>query len=69
MLDYVKMILLKVSFSKILFEKELRKALRQIQPTELPDFKTWCYEQFARIYWAVMNRVFAQHNPTPPSAA
>ena len=61
MLDYVKMILHKVSFSKILFEKELRKALRQISAADLPDFKTWCYEQFARLYWAVMNRVFAQH--------
>ena len=68
MLDYVKTILLKVSFSKTLFEKELRKALRYVQPAELPSFKTWCYEQFARLYWAVMNRVFAQH-PTPPSAA
>jgi hypothetical protein len=68
MLDYVKMILQKVSFSKILFEKELRKALRQIQPVELPEFKTWCYEQFARIYWAVMNRVFAQHKPTASAA-
>jgi hypothetical protein len=68
MLEYVKMILQKVSFSKILFEKELRKALRHIQPTDLPEFKTWCYEQFARIYWAVMNRVFAQHKPAASAA-
>jgi hypothetical protein len=63
MLDYVKTILLKVSFSKALFEKELRKALRQISATELPDFKAWCYEQFSRLYWTVMNRIFAQHAP------
>ena len=61
MLDYVKTILLKVSFSKVLFEKELRKALRHVLPAELPDFRTWCYEQFSRLYWAVMNRIFAQH--------
>lgn len=63
MLDYVKMILQKVSFSKKLFEKELRKALHYIQPADLLDFKTWCYEQFARLYWTVMNRIFAQHAP------
>jgi hypothetical protein len=61
MLDYVKTILLKVSFSKVLFEKELRKALRHVLPAELPYFRTWCYEQFSRLYWAVMNRIFAQH--------
>jgi hypothetical protein len=67
MLDYVKTILLKVSFSKALFEKELRKALRHVLPAELPDFRTWCYEQFSRLYWTVMNRIFAQH--TPPAAS
>jgi len=63
MLDYIKTILVKVSFSKALFEKELRKALRQVSEAELPDFKAWCYEQFARLYWTVMNRIFAQHAP------
>jgi len=58
----MKMILLKVSFSKSLFEKELRKAVRQIIPAELPAFKTWCYEQFARIYRRVLKRVFAEFN-------
>jgi hypothetical protein len=65
MLDYVKMILLKVSFSKKLFEKELRKALQHILPEDLPDFKTWCYEQFARIYRRVLKRVFIQHSSLP----
>jgi hypothetical protein len=59
----MKTILLKVSFSKMLFEKELRKALRQVLPAELADFKSWCYEQFARLHWTVMNRLFAQHLP------
>ncbi|RZK22245.1 MAG: hypothetical protein EOO56_09220 [Hymenobacter sp.] len=63
MLDYVKTILLKVSFSKMLFEKELRKALRHILPADFSDFKAWCYEQFARLHWTVMNRIFAQHTP------
>lgn len=59
MLDYAKMILLKVSFNKALFEKELRKALRQLQPAELPDFRAWCYQQFACLYRKVLRRVFS----------
>jgi hypothetical protein len=65
MLDYVKMILLKVSFSKKLFEKELRKALQHVQPLDLADFKTWCYQQFARLYRRVLKRVFSQPSPLP----
>lgn len=69
MLDYVKMILLKVSFSKKLFEKELRKALQYILPDDLLEFKTWCYQQFARLYRRVLKRVFAQYSPLPRLAA
>ena len=58
MLDYVKMILLKVSFNKALFEKELRKSLRMLVPTEVPDFRNWCYQQFDNIYHKVLNSVF-----------
>ena len=58
MLDYVKMILLKVSFNKALFEKELRKSLKMLVPTEVPDFRNWCYQQFSRIYRKVLKRVF-----------
>jgi len=60
MLEYVKTILLKVSFDKMLFEKELRKALRMLVPTELVELKSWCYQQFAKVYQLVLNRVFAQ---------
>ncbi|AMR28570.1 hypothetical protein A0257_16690 [Hymenobacter psoromatis] len=69
MLDYVKLILLKVSFSKKLFEKELRKALQLIKPAELPEFKTWCYQQFARLYRRVLKRVFVQYSSLPRLAA
>ena len=60
MLDYVKLILLKVSFNKALFEKELRKSLRMLMPAELPDFRVWCYQQFSRIYQEVLWRVFGE---------
>ena len=60
MLDYVKIILLKVSFNKALFEKELRKALKVLVPAEVPDFRTWCYQHFSRIYRRVLKRVFGE---------
>lgn len=60
MLDYVKMILLKVSFNKALFEKELRKALKVLVPAEVPDFRTWCYQQFSRLYRKVLRMVFSE---------
>ena len=63
MLDYVKIILLKVSFSKALFEKELRKALRLLLPAELPDFHDWCFQQFARVYRRILKRVFGELAP------
>lgn len=69
MLDYAKMILLKVSFSKVLFEKELRKALKHLLPADLLEFKTWCYQQFARIYRRVLKRVFIQYSPLPRLAS
>jgi len=65
MLDYAKLILLKVSFSKKLFEKELRKALQLLKPAELIEFKTWCYQQFARLYRRILKRVFIQYSPLP----
>lgn len=63
MLDYVKLILTKVSFNRALFEKELRKALKMLLPDELPDFRTWCYQQFSRLYRRVLKRVFSELNP------
>lgn len=64
MLDYVKMILLKVSFNKVLFEKELRKSLKMLVPNEVPDFRNWCYQQFARLYRKVLKRVFSSFELT-----
>lgn len=60
MLEYAKTILVKVSFDKILFEKELRKALRMLVPAELVQLKAWCYQQFSKLYRRILNRVFRQ---------
>lgn len=60
MLEYVKIILLKVSFDGILFEKELRKGLKMLRREELLQFEQWCYEKFADKYLFVLSRVFPE---------
>ncbi|OZI06709.1 hypothetical protein BWI93_18855 [Siphonobacter sp. BAB-5385] len=58
-LEYVKIILQKVSFDAHLFEKELRKALRQLIPAEVKELKQWCYTLFGKIYYRILRRCFA----------
>jgi len=58
MLEYVKLILEKVSFDQYLFEKELRKSLRELIKEEIAELKKWCYERFSTRYPQVLNRVF-----------
>ncbi|HAH37952.1 MAG TPA: hypothetical protein DEQ87_11970 [Algoriphagus sp.] len=58
MIEYVKTILQKVSFSTYLFERELRKGLRLILPTEVEEFKNWCYEMFGKVHQSILNRYF-----------
>jgi hypothetical protein len=59
MLEYVKTILQKVSFSKYLFERELIKGLRYLIPAEIEEFRDWCYESFGRSHRPILNRYFA----------
>ncbi|UZD21990.1 hypothetical protein PBT90_00770 [Algoriphagus halophytocola] len=58
MIEYVKTILQKVSFSKYLFERELKKGLSLISPIELNEFKDWCYLMFGKIHNPILNRYF-----------
>ncbi len=58
MIEYVKTILEKVSFSRYLFERELRKGLRLILPSEVQDFKDWCYTMFGKVHESILNRYF-----------
>ncbi|MBX2954398.1 MAG: hypothetical protein KF870_18005 [Leadbetterella sp.] len=60
MLEYIKVILEKVSFDKVLFEKELRKGIRELLPNEIKDLQMWCYDKFGQIYIKVLNRVFGR---------
>ncbi|EON78891.1 hypothetical protein ADIS_0788 [Lunatimonas lonarensis] len=58
MIEYVKTILLKVSFDKMLFEKELRKGLNLLVPSEFDEFREWCYRTFSKVYGPVLNKYF-----------
>lgn len=62
MLEYVKTILSKVSFDSKLFEKELRKAIASLVPTEINDLKDWCYKKFGHIYGTTLKRCFVGVN-------
>ena len=59
MLEYVKLILEKVSFDKYLFEKELKKAIASIQELDLlEELKAWCYKMFSASYSYILNQCF-----------
>lgn len=56
--EYCQLILTKVSFSPILFEKELRKALRNLTINQVEHLKAWCWRKYWDKYPAVLQQVF-----------
>ena len=58
MLNYVKTILTKVSFDALLFEKELRKAIKLLVADEINELKKWCYTRFGALHEPILNRCF-----------
>jgi hypothetical protein len=60
MLEYIKTILEKVSFDIKLFEKELRKSLKMLEPAEMLELRDWCFLKFSGIYHRIINKVFAK---------
>ena len=59
MLELCKEILLKVSFDKLLFQKELNKALKWISNSdEQESLKNWCYSKFGKKYPEVIKLAF-----------
>jgi hypothetical protein len=46
MLEYVKIILQKVSFDVKLFEKELRKSVAYLLSEDVDALREWCYRTF-----------------------
>lgn len=60
MLEYIKTILLKVSFDKMLFEKELKKSFKVLALEEIQQLKEWCYAKFSGVYLRILNKVFGK---------
>jgi hypothetical protein len=61
MLELTKKILVNVSFDRILFQKELNKAIKWISDTEeLKTFKLWCIVEFGATYPKIVSRAFTR---------
>ena len=58
MLEYAKVILPKVSFSKELFRKELNKCIDWVEADQLNELYKWCYENFNETYPDVLAKAF-----------
>lgn len=59
MLEYAKVILPKVSFSKELFMKELIKCINWVEKEQINELHNWCAENFNEIYPDVISKVFS----------
>ena len=62
MLEYFKVILAKVSFDKVLFEKELLKALKNLMINEVKELKKWCTSKFKKKHSDIIDRCFSKFN-------
>ena len=60
MLEFCKGILLKVSFSKKLFKKELVKAVRWLNKGERVLLRAWCLATFGHLYGDIIMKTFKQ---------
>jgi len=58
MLELCKEILTKVSFDRLLFQKELNKALKWLQTEELDNFRDWCVNTFGKTYPDILRAAF-----------
>ena len=58
MLEMYMYILDKVSFDQTLFQKELAKAVKQVNPEEIPAFKSLCIENFNEKYKGELKEIF-----------
>lgn len=60
MLEYTKLILRKVSFSRELFGKELRKSIQWLKKEEIHLLQAWCLITYGDIYGDVIRETFRQ---------
>jgi len=59
MLEYAKVILPKVSFSKDLFNKELNKCIQWVEKDQIHELYVWCYKNFHEMYPDILSKAFA----------
>jgi hypothetical protein len=59
MLEYAKVILPKVSFSRELFKKELNKCIGWVEKDQVRELFVWCNENFKDKYPDVLSKAFA----------
>jgi len=60
MIEYAKVILPKISFSRDLFRKELIKCVNWVEnPNELDELIKWCTENFGEMYPEILDEVFS----------
>ena len=62
MLDFAKKILLKVSFDRDLFKKELRKAIKSLNIKEALILYSWCIVNFGDRYREIIVKIFTDEN-------
>jgi hypothetical protein len=58
MFEYTKQILTKVSFDRVLFRKELKKAMKWLKSDERRMLMLWCAATFGQRYSDIINEVF-----------
>lgn len=58
MLELSKQILKKVSFDKVLFRKELAKAVLWLKAEEKMLLKVWCLSTFGHMYRDIIQEVY-----------
>ncbi|NQU88465.1 MAG: hypothetical protein HQ541_22185 [Mariniphaga sp.] len=58
MIEYAKVILPKVTFSRELFQKELHKCIEWIEKEEIEELRKWCQENFGDDYPNILADAF-----------
>ena len=67
MLEYVKTILIKVSFDQKLFQKELKKSLQWLDIEDVLKLKDWVSDNFNYLYKDIITEIFYTYELSPIS--
>jgi len=59
MLEYCQKVLTKVSFDKLLFRKELKKAISWLKGDDRVKLRQWCIEKYGSLYNDIIAESFA----------